>query len=210
MSDTRQMLLDGAIAALRDKGIAGASARSIASAAGVNQALVFYHFGSVDALIQAACREAAAQQVESYRPLFRSVASLHDLLVLGQRLHAEQRSAGNVTVLAQVLAGARHNPRLAAAAREALTLWIDEIEANLERLLDGNPLTQVADTGCLARAVAAGFIGIELYEGADPDGARSAFAALEQLSALTEILDDLGPVARNALGARLRRHHPRP
>jgi AcrR family transcriptional regulator len=210
MSDTRQLLVDGAIAAIRDKGIAGASARSIAAAAGVNQALVFYHFGSVDALIQAACREAAAQQVESYRPLFRSVASLHDLLVLGQRLHAEQRSAGNVTVLAQVLAGARHNPRLAAAAREALTLWIDEIEGNLERLLVGNPLTQVADASCLARAVAAGFIGIELYEGADPDGARSAFTALEQLSALTEILDDLSPVARNALGARLRRYHPRP
>lgn len=209
MSDTRQLLLDGAIAALRDRGIAGASARSIAAAAGVNQALVFYHFGSVDALIQAACQEAAAQQVESYRPLFRSAASLHDLLALGQRLHAEQRSAGNVTVLAQVLAGARHNPRLAAAAREALTLWIDEIEANLERLLDGSPLAQVAGTGSLARAVAAGFIGIELYEGADPDGARSAFAALEQLSALTEILDDLGPVARNALRARLRRHHLR-
>ena len=210
MTDTRQLLLDGAIAALRDKGIAGTSARSIAAAAGVNQALVFYHFGSVDALIQAACREAAAQQVESYRPLLRSADSLRDLLVVGQQLHAEQRSAGNVTVLAQVLAGARHNPRLAAAAREALTLWIDEIEANLERLLDGNPLTQVASTGCLARAVAASFIGIELYEGADPDGARGAFAALEQLAALTEILDDLGPVARNVLRTRLRRHHPRP
>jgi hypothetical protein len=95
-------------------------------------------------------------------------------------------------------------------AREALTLWIDEIEANLERLLAGSPLAQVAGTGSLARAVAAGFIGIELYEGADPDGARSAFAALEQLSAFTEILDDLGPVAWNALRARLRRHHLRP
>ncbi len=48
--DTRERLLAGTISALRDKGIAGISARSIAAAAGVNQALVFYHFGTVEEL----------------------------------------------------------------------------------------------------------------------------------------------------------------
>lgn len=205
MTDTRRKLLDAAIATLRDKGIAGTSARVIAAAAGVNQALVFYHFGSVAALIDQACREAAAQQAEHYRPQFAQVTSLGDLLALGQRLHAWQRSAGNVTVLAQVLAGARTDPSFAAAARHALAPWITEIETTLQRLLRGSPIAEVADTTGLARAVAAAFVGIELYEGADPDGADSAFAALGQLSALIEVLDDLGPAARRALRNRLRR-----
>ena len=55
-SDTRDRLLQGTIDALRTQGIAGVSARTIAAAAGVNQALVFYHFGSVDELLAVADR----------------------------------------------------------------------------------------------------------------------------------------------------------
>jgi AcrR family transcriptional regulator len=205
VTGTRSKLLNAAIATLRDKGIAGTSARVIATAAGVNQALVFYHFGSVAELINEACREAAAQQVEHYRPQFARAASLDDLLTLGRQLHAWQRDAGNVAVLAQVLAGARSDPSLAAAARQALTVWISELETTLERLLRTSPISEMADTAGLARAVAAAFVGIELYEGADPDGAESAFAALAQLSALIKALDGLGPAARRALHNRLRR-----
>ena len=205
VSDTRRKLLDGATASLRDNGIAGASARVIAATAGVNQALIFYHFGSVGELIDAACREAAAEQVAAYRPRFEAVTSLRELLVLGQELHARQREVGNVTVLAQVLAGARYDSRLAGAAQRALLLWAREIESTLQRLLAGTPAAEVADAAALARVVTAAFIGIELYEGADPDGAAAALAALDQLSVLVEVLDDLGPVARRALRSRVRR-----
>jgi AcrR family transcriptional regulator len=190
---------------VRDKGIAGASARVIAAAAGVNQALIFYHFGSVSELVEAACREAAAEQVAVYRPRLEAVTSLRELLVLGQELHARQREAGNVTVLAQVLAGARYDPQLAGAAQHALLLWTREIESTLRRLLAGTAAAEVTDAAALARVVTAAFIGIELYEGADPDGAAAAFAALDQLSVLVEVFDDLGPGARRALRHRMRR-----
>ncbi len=54
-ADTRTKLLEGALRTLAEQGIAKTSARSVAAAAGVNQALVFYHFGSVDELLAAAC-----------------------------------------------------------------------------------------------------------------------------------------------------------
>lgn len=205
MSDTRRRLLDGAIATLRDKGIAGTSARNIAAAAGVNQALVFYHFGTVIELIDAAVRENTAERVVLYRPRFDELSSLRALLALGRDLHATEREEGNVAVLAQVLAGAQQDDDIARAGEHALSLWVAEIERVLQRLLKASPLGEVTDAAGLARGIAASFIGLELYEGVDKDGADQAMAALDMLGVLVEAVDDLGPVARRAVRAALRR-----
>ena len=50
---TRRALVDAAIESLRFDGFAGASARAIATRAGVNPGLIFYHFGSVADLLLA-------------------------------------------------------------------------------------------------------------------------------------------------------------
>jgi AcrR family transcriptional regulator len=203
--DTRERLLAGAIATLRDKGIAGASARSIAVAAGVNQALVFYHFGSVDELIIAACQSATQTRVALYSDQFAEVTSLRELLTVGRSLHEVERAAGNTQVLAQVLAAAQQNATFAEAARQALNLWINEIEQTLTRILNDSPIKAALDIPGLARALAAAFVGLELYEAADPESSQHALDALAQVAVLTEVLDDLGPVARRALRNRLRR-----
>ncbi|MFG1941989.1 TetR/AcrR family transcriptional regulator [Nonomuraea sp. NPDC048826] len=205
MADTRQRLIDGAITTLRERGIAGVSARTIAATAGVNQALVFYHFGSVPELLKQACLTATEARVAPFLARMEQVTSLRELLDLGRRVHAEERAAGNVTVLAQFLAGAQADPALAEATSAALELWIGGLERTLERLLAGSPVAELADVEGLARAVAAAFIGLELYEGVDPAGGQAALDALERLAVLAEVVDDLGPVARRALRARLRR-----
>lgn len=205
MSDTKQKLLDGTLQTLRDKGIAGISARTIAATTGVNQGLIFYHFGSVDQLIIEACRTSTAERIKPYRERFAQATSLRELLAIGREMHIAEQAAGNVTVLAQVLAGAQQSKSFAEAGRDALQLWIDEIEIVLDRLLKKSPIEVAVDKPGLARGVAAAFIGIELYDGVDPAGAEAALSALEQLSVLTEVLDDLGPVARRAVRARVRK-----
>src|SRR5664279_1356835 len=132
VNETRAKLIQGALTTLRDKGIAGTSARVIAAAAGVNQSLVFYHFGSVNDLIEVACAEATAQRVTRYQTQLREVTSLRELLALGRQLYAQERAAGDVTVLAQVLAGAQQDPKLREAARHAMQLWVNEIDAALQ------------------------------------------------------------------------------
>ncbi|MEU8686088.1 TetR/AcrR family transcriptional regulator [Streptomyces sp. NPDC048611] len=204
-ADTRTKLLAGALQTLIEQGIAKTSARSIAAAAGVNQALVFYHFGSVDELLAAACRHGAEQRVAHYRERFAQVTSLAELLELGRELHTEERAAGHVAVLAQLLAGAQKQPRLAPATVAGLALWIEEIEQVLARVLAGTPIAAFVDVAGLSRALAAGFVGLELYEGVDPEGALGALDALEQLSGLLGVLEDLGPVAQRAVRAQLRR-----
>ena len=61
------------------------------------------------------------------------------------------------------------------------------------------------DVAGLARATAAAFVGLELYEGVDREGAGQAFDALEQLATLITMLDDMGPLTRRAVRGRLRR-----
>ncbi|MFJ8618652.1 TetR/AcrR family transcriptional regulator [Streptomyces clavifer] len=203
---TRLKLLDGALRTLVEQGIAKTSARSIATTAGVNQALIFYHFGSVDELLAAACVHGAEQRVSRYRERLATLDSLTELLAFARAMHAEERAAGQVAVLGQLLAAGQTTPALAAATSAGLALWIDELEAVLTRLLVATPLAAFADPAGLARAAAASFVGIELYEGVDPEGAGRALDSLEQLAVLAQSLQELGSLSQRAITYGLRHH----
>jgi AcrR family transcriptional regulator len=205
MNPTRAKLLAAAAESLRADGMAGLSARVIAARAGVNQALVFYHFGTLNELIDASVRQAVDESADSYREQLAAVGSLRELITLGQTLHEQERDRGNVAMMAQLMAGSQRDPVLAGAARYAMQRWNAEIEVVIVRLLGSSPLAAFVDLSGLTRAVSAGFIGLELYDGVDPDGASSALNALRGLAAIVEALDNLGPVGQRALRATLRR-----
>jgi AcrR family transcriptional regulator len=204
-SDTRDRLLAGTIHALRTQGIAGVSARTIAAAAGVNQALIFYHFGSVDELLAAATLRSTEEQVAQYRERFAQVHSLRELQNVGREVRVQERAAGNVAVLGQLLAGAQTNPVFAAATRDALRLWIAEIEQALNRILADSVLAEVADAPGLAHALSASFIGMELMAAVDPEGDDLAAAALDRLGLLAERLDERGSMTQRAVRSAVRR-----
>lgn len=77
----KERLLDGALACLRSKGYAKTTARDIAAAADANLASIGYHYGSTEALLNAALIEgfrawtqrisAAVEDVESDEPVER-------------------------------------------------------------------------------------------------------------------------------------------
>jgi AcrR family transcriptional regulator len=202
---TRDKLLLAAQEALVEDGITHVSARTVATRAGVNQALVFYHFGTVSELVAAAARARTEASLDHYREQFAAVDSLTGLLALGERLHAREREAGNVALMAQLMAGAQRDEVLAEAARHAMDVWRAEVESVVRRVLAPSPVADVVDADGLARAISAAFIGLELYDGVDPDGAAAAVTALARLGVLLVVVEDLGPVARRAVRARLRR-----
>jgi len=202
---TRDKLLEAAAAALAEDGMAGVSARTVAARAEVNQALVFYHFGTVDELLEAAVRRSVDLAVASYRDRFADVTSLGDLLTLGRALHRTEQERGNVAQMAQVMAGARRSAALAAAGRYAMDRWSAEVEAAVVRVLPGTPLAGLVDPGGLAQAVAAGFIGLELYDGVDPDAAAGALGSLDAVGALVAAFETLPPVAARAVRSRARK-----
>lgn len=208
MSDTRVRLLTAAADVVREQGAWEASARVIAARAEVNQALVFYHFGSVAALVDAACRVAVDEAIAGYCEQLAQVTSLPGLLDVGRTVREQERTTGNVAMMAQLMAGARTDPILADAARYATDAWVAAIEPVVHRVLADSALAEVVDPAGLSRAISAAFIGLELYDGVDPDGATAALAVLDGVAEMVAALDGLGPVARRALRAgtgRLRR-----
>ena len=202
---TRARLEQAALATLREDGIAGVSARSIARRADANQALIFYHFGTVTNLVAVATQASVTAAVDRYRPQFDAAMSFADLLAVGRALHDAERAAGNVAVMAQLTAAAQADPVMADTARRCLDTWADALEPTVQRLLRATPLDGLVDHRGLTRAVSASFLGLELYEGVDPGAAAAALTSLEQLGAVLEAVNDLGPVARRAVRARLRR-----
>lgn len=210
MSSTKTKLIEAATQTVCESGVAAASARSIAARARVNQALIFYHFGTVSELLEAASRHAVEQSVTYYRDRFATATSLPELLTIGRDLHERERATGNVALMAQLMSGAQQDAVLARAASYAMSVWTTEIEAVLARVLRDSPLAEVASIAGLARAISAGFIGLQLYEGVDADGAGRALDSLESLGIVAEIVNDLGPIARRALRSKVRNRRPRP
>lgn len=203
-NSTRIKLLTAAAQSLRDDGLAALSARVVAARAGVNQALIFYHFGSVAELVQAASRESVDATAAFYHDKFAQVTTFNELLALGRELHERERAAGNVAMMAQLMSGAQWNETLAGAARYAMHRWNEEIEVVVRRVLEGNPLAEICDPAGLARAISAGFIGLELYEEVDKAGAEAALEALERLGDLVAVMDDLGPIAARVMRSKVR------
>ena len=65
--ETRDRIVEATLTVLKRHGYAGASARSIAAEGGFNQALIFYHFGSVRNLLLAALDRTSAERMAAYR-----------------------------------------------------------------------------------------------------------------------------------------------
>ena len=73
---TRARIVEAALQALRDEGIAGISARGIARHGDFNQALIFYHFGSVEGLLVAVAQRESERRSALYAPALADVTSL--------------------------------------------------------------------------------------------------------------------------------------
>ena len=199
MNDTKERLKLAAAEIVAEQGLSSATARAIGERAGVNQALVFYHFGTVSDLVEEASNQAVAVAVERYRSRFDGADSLGALLRIGRELHEHEQSVGNVALMGQLMANASRDAAIARAARHAMTSWVREIERVVVRVLADSPVADLVDPHGLSCAVAASFIGMELYETVDAQEADGAMKTLAQLGVLVDALNELGPLASRAL-----------
>jgi AcrR family transcriptional regulator len=75
---TRKALLDAAEELLVSKGMAAITTRKVAERAGVNQALVHYHFGTIEELLLAALERVSVQVKERSQEIYGTDESFMD------------------------------------------------------------------------------------------------------------------------------------
>jgi AcrR family transcriptional regulator len=188
---TRERIVDAALEALRTVGFAGATSRAIARIGGFNQALVFYHFGSLDNLLLAALDKTSSARLQAYREAVEGVDSLDELARIAAALYREDRASGHMTVVSQMFAGSLTRSELAPALVERIGPWIDLAEKTIARALARTPFETIAPARDLAYAVVTFYVGVNLLTHLDPDRARTdalfdrLIEAAPLLSALT-------------------------
>jgi len=165
-------LVDAAIETLRTDGYSRASARSIAGRAGVNQGLVFYHFGSVNELLLAALDEVSARRLDRYTRAVDSVSTPTDLVDVAAEIFAEDLNRGYVTVLVEMIAGASSSPALAEQVAARLAPWRDFARDALAGAVPP-PLAGVVPIDDAAHAVVALYLGLEMLSHLEGDRSRA-------------------------------------
>ncbi len=171
--DTKRRLVAAAVETLKARGYAGASAREIAAAGGVNQALVFYHFGSVQNLLLAALDWVSEQRMESYATRFEQARSIVALAALAREIYAEDLANGYVTVLGEMVAGGVSDPELGAAVVERVQPWIELVETKLSQLTAGTAVQTLLPAREVAFAIVALYLGADMLSHLQRDHQRS-------------------------------------
>ena len=193
MADTRGALIEAAIDVLRESGFAAASARRIAQRAGCNQALVFYHFGSVNDLLMAALEEVSARRMAAYRGLLDRNGTLGELIWGARTVFEEDLDAGHVTVLTEMISGAQSVPGLGERVAAVLAPWRDFAAQAVRGVLAASPVASLLPADEAAHAVVAGLLGLEMLANLDGDRA-AALALFDRAQAVADVLDRLRPV----------------
>lgn len=182
--------MEAALQTVRESGITGTSARAIAATGGFNQALIFYHFGSVTNLLIEAAKTSSAARVTAYQEVTDDVTSLPTLVDVARRLHDEAEADGSIAVLTQLMAGAASDPGMGEAILAGFEGWIDLVESALKKALDNQPLARAIPPREAAYSISALFLGIELMARLDPEKSEAS-AVFDSLHDLAELIESV-------------------
>jgi AcrR family transcriptional regulator len=184
---TRERIVEAALKTLKDKGFAGATSRAIARAGDFNQALIYYHFGSVDDLLLAALDKTSAERLERYRAEVDKAETPEQLAEVAARVYREDRDRGHMTVVSQMIAGSVARPELAPEMLARMEPWIELCEDALKKALAQTPAAEAVPFRDLAYAVVTFYLGLNLLTHLDEDRERTE-ALVARLQVLAPLL----------------------
>jgi len=178
--DTRQRLVSGAITLMATKGFASATARAIGEEAGCNQALVFYHYGSLNELLLAALDASSQANLQRYQTELDKAKGLRDVLGVARHLYRTDRESGHVSLLGQMVAGGIVDRDLGRQVAERTEPWIQLTRHAIQKALPA-PVRHRLPVDDLAYLIVAMALGAELLGTLSGDHERTQ-AALDRLT----------------------------
>lgn len=188
--ETRRRLLDAADEVLREKGYAGASARTIAAAAGVTSALVFYHFGGVDQLLLAALDRDTAERMAAHRATMAEVRTVEEFAAAAVTIYRTDLERGSLAKFSEMIAAAVTNEDLRTEIAERAEPWLDFVAEHWDRITSGTPLAKLLPARDVANAAITFYLGVNLFSVIDADRKRTedVFALAQRLAPRAKLL----------------------
>ncbi len=188
--DTRQRIVEVALDTVKSEGFTGASARSIAERGGFAQALIFYHFGTVNHLLLAALDETSGRRLAAYRTAVEQAKTLPELLQTAARLYREDLAAGHITVLNELIGASLAYPELRPEIAARVQPWVRFAEDVIVRASAGGPLAELIPSRDAAFATVALYLGMQMltHLNGDDTATGSLFATGERVAALVATL----------------------
>lgn len=183
---TKDRIIEAALETLKEEGFAGTSARSIAKRGGFNQALIFYHFGTINDLLLAALDRTSEVRMAKYRDAVRGIDSVQEAVRVATGLYREDLASGHITVLSELIAGSLDRPDLAPEILKRNEPWIDLAEEAVRNVLEPMGLTDVVPPRTIAYAIVALYLGVDLLSHLERDDTRAEaiFDAARELANL--------------------------
>jgi len=166
---TRERILDAALETLKADGFAGATARGIARTGGFNQALVFYHFGSVDEVLLRAVDRMGERRLATYRERLAEAGDLSALLAVARDVLGEDVQHGAMTILSQLVAAAHGRPDFGRRLAASFDPWIDLVDQAVQRVLADTGLEGVLRSRDVALALTAPSSAWSCWASSTPD-----------------------------------------
>jgi len=180
---TRERLLRAAIELIAEAGWGGVTTRSVAERAGVNQALVHYHYRSVPGLL----REAAyAAMAATFEPAMSRLAETQDpaaglRAVVTALLEIDPQAPESLVVVEATVQAVR-DAELGSQVRQMLTVFREVLAERLGAARDSGRLSLAIQPAGLAAALAGLLDGLALHRMIDPSvDVNSAAEAIQAL-----------------------------
>jgi len=199
---TKSRILDAAFRRLAMEGYAALSMREIAKDAGVNHALINYHYRTKDQLVISVLDEANRQLLARQKAMYRGPGGFAEKWAEARRFYKDDLASGFVRVQSELWAASFSNPGLREKFLPRIRAWkqvvsegVDEALATLEGC--GVKLPPPFTAGVIALWISEFWIGMEFVDllGAAEER-KEHKAALDAMQKLLQELDAL--VAKKA------------
>ena len=195
----RGRIVDAALHTLTSTGYANTSVRAIATTGGFSPALVFYHFGSVDALLLAVLDRISGERLSRYETRLAEVATLQALGGAMEELYAEDLQLGQLAAVQEIVGAMAFDPELGVEIHARMQKWMTFAEQLASRILAGSPLEGVVDPSVIGSAVIALYMGLEIVarmRGGDSTGSSALMTTLVQAAPWIDQLLGKAPSGR--------------
>src|ERR1039457_1567105 len=175
--EMRSRIVNAALRTVVSGGYASTSVRAIAATGGFSPALVFYHFGSVDALLLAVLDRVSADRLARYETRLADVSDLRALGAAMEELYSEDLRLGQLPAVQEIVGAMAFDPVLGDEIGRRMQPWVTFAEQLAARIIAGSPLAGFVDPAVIGSAGIAPYIGVG-NGGAVGGGGRSGSSAL--------------------------------